>query len=504
MRPSTTIKLSIAALVAAVLFGGPIALAQQSDIPSVAVRPAGTATDDPGTGSWFVLALAPGETGRLKARLTNTAEVAQHVTLSITDLLFDNKGNVAVNDGRQTDVGAWGRFDKPDIVIPPKTTVDAEFSITPPAGADPGDHVGSVLVVSDPQGTNLKVIKRVSTRLYVTLPGEAIRSMKIESIGWQLDSGIWPKHAIANVSLRNTGRVRLQPNVNVRGQTAKGSRLILTHSVEQYFADVKVPWYGGFIRLPVVATADGGLTRRVDASRFVMPWAVLIILAVIAGAVVLGKRWWDARVSRMGELRADIRRIETLVTQRPGPSGQMAPEPESESELEREVAGILGAMKRAQRTGATASFERLALALHELNGGALDSLLEAIQKSEGAPSRALMDAAASYGPRAVSASSRFSSLPVGVADDLMGLAGEGLEASAGSAEAAGPQPEKAPVATPDKAAAARTSRKPAAPTHRGRSRKAGKRPEKKPARTVPRNQVVLAPASRKPKRKSGK
>jgi hypothetical protein len=471
---------SIAALVAAMLLWAPLrAGAQQTpsnDISSVGVNPTDTNPDDPNKGQWFFAALLPGETAHLRATISNPATVAQTIKLYLQDLTFDKDGSPSLVRGPQTDVGAWGRFDQPELTIGPRAKAITTFSVTPPQGADPGDHVGAVVAESQPQGTTLKVVKKIATRIYITIPGEAVRSMKIESIGWQLDSGIWPKHAVANVSLRNTGRVRLQPNVNVRGQSAKGSRLILTHSVEQYFADVKVPWYGGFVRLPVVATADGGLTRRVDASRFVIPWALLIVLAAMAGAVFLGKRWWDARVSRMGELRADIRRIETLVAQRPGPSGQMTPEPEPESELEREVAGILGAMKRAQRTGATASFERLALALHELNGGALDSLLEAIQKSEGPPNAALMEAAASYGTEAINASSRFSNLSPAHADDLLRRAEGGSDAPA------------------------RTARKPAASNHRGRSRKTNKDVEKKPARTVPRDQVVLAPASRKPKK----
>lgn len=398
--PARSIAVPLAAML---LFWGSLpAIAQQADqaLPSVSLAPAETDRSDPNLGGWFVMQIEPGGTSRSKARITNPAEVQQRVKLYLSDLIFAKNGTPDVVDGPQTDVGAWGRFLEPEITVPPRGTVHAIFEINVPKDAEPGDHVGVVVAESDAEPGGIAVIKRVATRVYVTVPGDARRSMEIESFKTEVDSKFWPRQILSTVVLRNTGRIRVHPKVLVKGHSAKGSEVLLARSVEPYVADVKVPWYGGPIGIPVVASAEEGLTRRLNASKFVVPWALLLGLVLLAGAGFLIRRWWLARASRLAQLRADIRRLETLVTQRPNADGPVSIETSDEED---EIAAIIAGLKRAVRTRSQPSLERLALALHETGQDALDFLMEALRDPSDQSLEALIEAAASYGQVAVAA-----------------------------------------------------------------------------------------------------
>lgn len=403
MRQKSPARSIAAPLAAMLLFCGSLtATAQQADqaLPSVSLTPADTDRNDPNLGGWFVMQIEPGGSAQSKARITNPAEVEQHVKLYLADLVFGKNGTPDVVDGPQKDVGDWGRFFQPEITIPARGTVDSTFEVNVPKDAEPGDHVGVVVAESDAEPGGIAVIKRVATRLYVTVPGDARKSMEIESFKTEVDSKFWPRQLLSTVVLRNTGRIRVHPKVLVRGTSAKGSEVLLARSMESYVADVKVPWYGGPVKLPVAAAAEGGLTRRLNASKFVIPWALLFVLGLVAAAVYLVRRWWMTRASRLAQLRADIRRLETLVTQRPAAT-ESAPIEKPEGDVE--IAAIIAGLKRAIRTRSQPSLERLALALHDTGENALDFLMEALRDPSDQNLDALIEAAASYGQVAVAA-----------------------------------------------------------------------------------------------------
>jgi hypothetical protein len=211
----------------------------------------------------------------------------------------------------------------------------------------------------------------------------------------------------------------------------KGSSILLSRTSEKYSASLKVPWYGGLIRLPVQARAEGGLTRLVNQSKFVIPFGLILLIAIVAAAVWGLKRyWWDRRVSRFAVLQADIRRIETLVARRPGLS-EAAPEVETDEKQE-QIDAILAALKRAERTGSQTSLERLALALHEISGDALEVLINALEKSEGQKRQELIEAAASYGPAALATMKSIEQLPTEISTALLVKAAGGKERENGS------------------------------------------------------------------------
>lgn len=352
-----------AAALVAVLSIGVVADAQESAPPairSVGVAPVGTDPNDPNGGQWFTALLDVGQSTTMTAKIANPAETPTTVRLYLRDMIFNNDGTPVLNDeGPQTDVGLWGSFEQETIEIGPKTAVEVAFRVTVPERAEPGDHLGALVVESaSPGGPDglLRVVTRVSTRLYVTVPGEATTSFRIESAKGQLDSWLFPAAMRVETILRNTGRMRLHPELTIGGVEANGPEVILSASVEPYQADVKVPWWGGPVRIPVLANTQEGLTREAMVSRFVIPWGLLMCLAAaiafsLAARTLLARR--NRKVRRMQE---DIRRLEELVAAKNTATTikDLPSTPVGQHDRHRHAA-----LKRARRTGETDAAERL-------------------------------------------------------------------------------------------------------------------------------------------------
>ena len=329
-------------------------------IRSVGVAPVGTDPNDPNGGQWFTALLDIGQSATMTAKIANPAETPTTVRLYLRDMVFNDDGTPVLNDeGPQTDVGLWGTFDRDTIEIGPKSTVEVSFRVTVPDRAEPGDHLGALVVESaSPGGPDglLRVVTRVSTRLYVTVPGEATTSFRIESIKAELDSWLFPGTMKVDAVLRNTGRMRLHPEITIGGVKADGPDVILSASVEPYRADVGVPWWGGPVRIPVVADTQEGLTREAMVSRFVIPWGLLMSLAALAAFSWAARTLWARRNHKVRRMQEDIRRLEELVAaQKTATTIKDLPStPAGQGDRHRHAA-----LKRARRTGETDAAERL-------------------------------------------------------------------------------------------------------------------------------------------------
>jgi hypothetical protein len=412
-----TRRISTAVLVTAVLCvaSAAPALAQLTssagDVPTVGMTPTETRRDDPNSGQWFVFRLAPGETGQTKARIINTASVPQTVRLYLADLTFGSDGTAAIPEGPPHDVGLWGKFDVETVTLAPKQEARYPFSLSVPAGAEPGDHVGVVVAESaaassDPSA--IKVIKRIATRLYVTVPGDATKSFSLMKVTKKLTSTWWPKRIEVTTLLRNTGRVRIHPKVAVAGNTASGTPDLLARSVEDYKATVHVPFYGGLVKLPVRVTSDAG-AKGVETSMFVVPWGLLSMIPVALFLVFVMRLLWLLRTRKMRGLQADLRRLEKLVAERQ--TGESAAKvalnghraatakanaDDPSDDHDERVRSIHSGIKRARRNHTQEPLERLALALHDTGEDALSELLFALENAEGPNRKPLAVAAASY------------------------------------------------------------------------------------------------------------
>lgn len=337
--------------------------------PGVGIEPVGTnPTNDPNGGQWFVAQGAPGDKVVLKARVVNPGTAATTVKLYTADLNFSDDGTPQIAP-QSSDIGTWGVFNPPTITLEPRENRTVEFAVVIPEGAEPGDHVGVVVVENQPQtsgdGNIFKVVKRVSTRLYVTVPGDARPSFGITDVSVTPDSTFFAREATVRVTLRNTGRVRLIPTVTVNGVKAAGPDLLLTRSIESYVATMKVPLWGGpqsyRVDVQTRLAVRGGPAEQKRVSRFYVPW---LLIAVLLGAILLVflvRLLWRRRGSKYAAIRTDMRRIERLLQeQRAGGAARLDDDDEVDA-----GAAIKAAMKRAARAGEDEAVAKLEAKLDE-------------------------------------------------------------------------------------------------------------------------------------------
>lgn len=368
--------LTVPALVAGTVMSDP-ASAQTpapptgADIPSVGVAPIGTKSSDPNSGQWFIGAGGPGTTIKFRARLANPAQVPQTVKMSLADLDFGDDGTPTIAE-TSDDIGTWGTVTPASVTIDALKSIEVPFEVTVPVGADPGDHVGVFMIEGQPHdagsGQLFKVVKRVATRMYVTVPGDARADVAIESVDVTPDSSFFAREVTVRVVLRNRGRVRLTPTVTVNGKTAKGPDTILSSSVEPYLITQKVPFWGGpqSYRVDVVTkipsssgAARNGPARQARVSKFFIPYvptggAVLVVAALFGLRSLLRRR-----TGKYAALQADLRRVEKLLGDKSSANG------DSDTSPADPVVAIKQAIKQAVRAGDKATEAKLRAKLVE-------------------------------------------------------------------------------------------------------------------------------------------
>ena len=335
-----------------------------SENAGVGIQPLDTQPGDPNGGQWFFKQGSPRDVLEFRARLVNLASVERTVKMYLADLNFSADGTPQIpKPGEPSkDIGTWGSGVQTYTLAANKAQ-DITFKVTVPDGADPGDHVGVVVIENPPQQTSgqaFNIVKRVSTRLYVTVPGAAKPALKIESVKVEPDSSFFPREATVRVTLRNTGTIGLRPSVFVNGEKASGPETMLTKSIENFVITKKVPIWGGPQSYRVDVSSLVGVTLaqnvpgpvdQVRVSRFYFPYVLLIALAAIASLFFLVRRWLRKRAGRYAAMRADMKRIERLLSeQRNGGNGASDEDPEL---------AIKAAIKRAGRAGDKESEEKL-------------------------------------------------------------------------------------------------------------------------------------------------
>ena len=319
----------------AVLF---VALALVGAAPGVAAATTpGTPMVHPVKGRWFTVDGRPGQQVVLDAVIENPSDVPTDVRLGLADLRFDAKDQPQLVEPA-TDVGTWGRFDVPSVTVPAHGTRTVSLTLRVPDGTDPGDHIGAVVAETTAAGAGgIGVVKRVATRLYVTVPGAVRAGVAITSVHVDRGHSLSPRSANVVVIVRNTGDVRVAPTVTVAGHRANGASLLLSHAAQSYVLRRSLPAWGGPQSWPIevdTRVADGaGPSASATASTFVFPWLPLALLVLV---VLLALAAWRAsrrRRGRLDALAAHVAQLEAALLEQAGRGD--APRPERKPVRER-------------------------------------------------------------------------------------------------------------------------------------------------------------------------
>lgn len=269
------------------------------------------------TRSRFSYQVEPGQVIQDEYLVSNSGSTASEVSVYATDAYNLDNGDYALLESNLApqDVGTWVTFadgsNRMVLSLAPGESRSLPFTVTVPADASPGDHAGGMIISSLTDSDQVKLDRRIATRLYLRVKGDVTALMTVSSISAEYVPSFNPFAGTTNIAftITNNGNVSLGANAVA---TVKGLfgiplsgivRLEIPEMLPGTSRSMVVPvegvgqWIFLNPTIGIVGTVDddainpGPLpTAERDVPLFVAPWALLIILALAAG-VYFFIRW---------------------------------------------------------------------------------------------------------------------------------------------------------------------------------------------------------------------
>ncbi|GAA1624631.1 WxL protein peptidoglycan domain-containing protein [Catellatospora bangladeshensis] len=299
------------ALAAALLAGLLPAPAQAAGNGRWAVTPTPPATPGPTPRQYFFLESPPGQTVIDSVRVANLTDRPMTLRLYGADAFntsSDGGFGLRPEKERQQGIGSWTRLGLADVVVPAKRQADIPFTITVPANATPGDHVGGVVAAEavpsgqlDSGGLTVGVTHAVAARVYLRVSGPTVPGLAVTELT--------ADRTQVGYDLANTGNTHLLPDVAVTASglfghrvtaAGPGSRLDLVPGARTRLrAALAGVWPVDIVSTTVTVTAEGGVRATSSTTTLVGVWPTLAALALLlAVAAVLLRRRRRARTPR--------------------------------------------------------------------------------------------------------------------------------------------------------------------------------------------------------------
>jgi hypothetical protein len=331
-------KLAVAVAVLALPVSGASAdTTPSTTVPTAASSATGSAAPatDPGTGiveSWalapaaadatsgnrpdLTYTAAPGATIKDAITVYNYGNVTETFNVYATDAFnnADGKFDILPGDKKAVDAGSWLKLDQGVLTVVPGKQVTIPISITIPADATPGDHVGAVVASSGAvgQSPDNKVVtldRRTGTRLYIRVTGKLNPDLHVANVATDYSQSANPLGGKAHVTFRveNRGNVRLggKITVTISGPFGLMEKKVTLPELDEVLPGQKFDLSADLKDVPAMfldsttvkvvpssKSAVGDLaTSSGDASNFAPPILVLVVLLVlIIGLLLLRMR----------------------------------------------------------------------------------------------------------------------------------------------------------------------------------------------------------------------
>lgn len=277
-------------------------------------------------GRWSVFPVrrgAPEAPARAYFRMTadRGATVRDKVTIKNLDArtatfqLYGTDGYNTPRDGgfavrskaeRMTGVGAWTRLDRTEVTVPGGGQVTVPFTLTVPAGAEPGDHPGAIVALDTrlgrSDGNGVAVQQAVGARVYLKVNGARVRGLRIDDVRFRYSAPLVPgtgRAATISYALVNSGNVMLSPQVTLRAKGVFGhtafeppGRRLPAELLPGQRVEVTQKWVGpplvdwGNVEV-TAADTTGDLVESAEVGYATVNWTVVALAGlVLAGAAV--------------------------------------------------------------------------------------------------------------------------------------------------------------------------------------------------------------------------
>jgi len=283
-----------------------------------------------GQRSFFSYNSAAGVTISDTVSVQNYGNVSLNLRVYATDGINAPDGTFALlaGDKQPTDVGSWITLAQENVTIPAGTQVLIPYTITIPAGANPGDHVGGIVASDElptaPGKTNsVLVFRRTAVRLYLRVQGELRSNLLTDNFRISYDGGLNPSNGTASVRFRvaNRGNVRQAGTYRLQveggfglGKHDLGERpfpeLLPGQSIEIAEDVSGVPaLFVAKASVTVTPRADGDVaasqpTRR-TARTFAPPILLMLIVALLLASLMAWRIWVHRREPDEPEVTQD-------------------------------------------------------------------------------------------------------------------------------------------------------------------------------------------------------
>ncbi|HYS36031.1 MAG TPA: DUF916 domain-containing protein [Pseudonocardiaceae bacterium] len=245
----------------------------------------------------------------------------QPVTFAVyaSDGVTTSAGSIGLAPAKQkpVDIGAWLHTARAEVTVPPRARVNEPITLTVPANATPGDHVGGVIasVSETPQGGKVTREDRVGVAVYLRVAGPLHPALSVESASTNgYHDTVNPfggGSTTVSYTVHNTGNVRLSGNQEVTVTGLFGIPLATVHptTLQQVLpgdsvrvvAHLSGVFPAGPLDVhvkvtPVEVPGSPHLTVPLAAGSYTVsiwatPWAQLGLLILLVAAA-FGVRWW--------------------------------------------------------------------------------------------------------------------------------------------------------------------------------------------------------------------
>lgn len=285
-----------------------IAVPAHAEDLGLAAAPAANGGVD-NTRSRFTYQVQPGQSLNDQFFVKNTGTQPQTVTVYATDAFNSDAGEFALLDtgAPPVDAGSWVTFGSTptQFVLQPDESKILDFTVNVPADAAPGDHAGGIVLSAMTDSGQVRLDRRVATRMYVRVAGELQGLLNLSNIASSYAPSWNPFDGTLDLTftLKNTGNVAMGANAVVTTATifgipVRGSEKIevpellpgTSRSVTMSLTGVG-QWVYLLSTIDLAGVVDQDAYQSVtlpmltrDAVTWVVPWAFLL-LALIAAAV---------------------------------------------------------------------------------------------------------------------------------------------------------------------------------------------------------------------------
>jgi len=255
---------------------------------------------------FFHPVLMPGKAYADSVTVANYTSGALTFHLYGADAINARGGGLSVKrrTDTQTDMGRWIKLPTPELTVPARSASIVPFTILPPPDASPGDHVGGIVaeqtqgVTSHAGSVPITVLQAVGVRVYGRVVGPLHPRLALGPTSLSVQSSVATEFGgsvDAHVGFRvsNPGNTVLSPVATIELTTpfgtAAGRTLILGQLLpgNSLASALTFPGVGpdGHLTARVTVSAPGA-TATATASAWIMPWGLLVVIALAAALVV--------------------------------------------------------------------------------------------------------------------------------------------------------------------------------------------------------------------------